>query len=284
MEAADSNGRQIGSKKKRFVESPTGKYSGSRIPKGDCSDIAVDATVRAAAIRNAGENKPSGTLKIDMDDLREKVRTRRMEQAFYFMVDSSGSLIIRNRIAKVKAAIISMLKIHYVKRDRVGLMTFNEEKMEEIMSPTRAVNELSTAVENIKIGCGTPLSEALMSCWKFVQNYTRKHPEGFVHIILFTDGKATKSIEQDADPCEEALSIASHLKSENIDWVIVDTGLGTTKNDMPGKLAKALDARYFLLDDLDSERTVEEVWTNALPKDLRTGTIFWELEKKRNLR
>lgn len=285
MEAADSHGRDANKHVKRFVESPTGKYSGARIPKGPCSDIAVDATLRAAAPHQTERDHEKGAVRIEKQDLREKVRTKRVEQAFYFMVDSSGSLIIRNRISKVKSAILSMLRIHYEKRDRVGLMTFNEEKMEEVMAPTRAVNEISKAVEKIKIGCGTPLSQALMACWSFVQNYTRKHPESRVHIVIFTDGKATKALDPKADPCEEALSIARHLRADNVDWVVVDTGLGTTKNDMPEKLADALGGRFFLLDDLQSDKTVSEVWSSGTPDSQRPDYLpLWERDRYRGYR
>lgn len=284
MESADSKGREDDSRSKRFVECPSGRYSGSRIPKDGCRDIAIDATVRAAAVRSAFGSCSDGRIKVESCDLREKVRTRRTEQTFYFMVDSSGSLVIRNRISKVKAAIMSMLRIHYEKRDRVGLMTFNEEAIAEIMAPTRAVDEVSKAVESIKIGCGTPLSRALMTCQSLVKGYTGRHPEGFVHVVLFTDGKATKSIEPDADPCEEALKAAAMLKSSGADWIVVDTGLGTTKNDMPERLADALDGRLFMLDDLESAHIVEDLWnagadiagTNCLP--------LWERDRARGYR
>lgn len=285
MEASDSRGRGCAKRTKRFVESPAGKYSGSRMPERDASDIAIDATLRAAAPHQIERRKGNGAVKIEKQDLRVKIRTKRVEQTFYFMVDSSGSLIIRNRISTVKAAIISMLRIHYERRDRVGLMTFNEERMEEVMAPTRAVDEISKAVERIGIGCGTPLSQALMTCWSFVRHHTRKHPEGFVHVVLFTDGKATKPLNPERDPCEEALDIANHLKAENVDWTVVDTGLGTTKNDMPEKLADSLEGRYFLLDDLRSDKTVNQIWSSGTDDSgIPSNLPLWKKERCRGHR
>ncbi len=282
MEAADSRGQEDDKRAKRFVESPTGRYSGARAPKGECTDIAIDATIRAAAPHQLERGRKGAGIIVSRNDLREKVRTKRVEQVFYFMVDSSGSLIIRNRISKVKAAVMSMLRIHYEKRDRVGLMAFNEESIEELMAPTRAVDEVSKAVESIKIGRGTPLSEAFLVCWTFVQNYTRRHPEGLVHIILFTDGKATKPLDPDSDPCEESLMVASTLHADNVDWIVVDTGLGTTKNDMPEKLADSLGGRFFLLDDLQSEGNVEAIWIK--PEGIHTTLPLWERDRARGYR
>lgn len=260
MESADSNGAEAETQKNRYIESPMGRYGGFRIPKGECRDLAFDATVRAAAPYQTVRNRTNGRIKIEKSDIREKVRTKHVEQTFLFIMDSSGSLLIRNRIAKVKAAIVSMLETHYVKRDRVGLMTFNDEKTEIVMRPTRAIDELSGTIDGIEIGCGTPLSAALVKCWEFVTNYRKNHPEEVMHIVLFSDGKATSSIDPEKNPEEEALGIASNLISENVDWIVIDSGLGYTKNDMPARLAEKLGGRFFLLDDLKSEETVSKVW------------------------
>ena len=293
MEAADYYGVEGQNKRQKYVESATGKYTAFRVPKGDCSDIAIDATIRAAAPHQFSREREEGKVKITKDDIREKVRTKHVENAFYFMLDASGSLVIRNRIGKTKAAILSMLELHFAKRDRVGLMTFNEKRIEEVMPPTRAVEHLSDAITNIAVDTGTPLSQAFMECWRFVKSYRKKHPEAFIHIVLFTDGRATQSINPDIDPCEEALEIAKHLHEENVDWIVVDTGLGTSKSDMPMYLAQNLGGRLFMLDDLQSKDNCANVWgTNAgEPKSEEkpqwmdeNKPIFHDLEKERGLR
>ncbi len=293
MEAADYYGVEGQNKRQKYVESATGKYTAFRIPKGDCSDIAIDATIRAAAPHQFSRQHEEGKVKITKDDIREKVRTKHVENAFYFMLDASGSLVIRNRIGKTKAAILSMLELHFAKRDRVGLMTFNEKRIEEVMPPTRAVEHLSDAITNIAVDTGTPLSQAFMECWRFVKSYRKKHPEAFIHIVLFSDGRATQSINPDIDPCEEALEIAKRLHEENVDWIVVDTGLGTSKSDMPMYLAQNLGGRLFMLDDLQSKDNCANVWgTNAgdpkaeeKPQWMdENKPIFHDLEKERGLR
>ena len=287
MEEADYFGKESDSKHARYVESPGGKYTGSRIPQGECTDIAVDATIRAAAPYQKSRGRGNGMVRISKSDVREKVRTRHVEHAFYFMLDASGSLIIRNRIGKTKAAILSMLESHYSKRDRVGLMTFNEKRIEEIMAPTRAVDQLTKIVEDVMLDKGTPLSDALMACWRFVSSYRKKHPEAFIHIVMFTDGKSTKSIDPDKDPCEEAIEIAGHLETDNVDWIIVDTGLGASKSDMPERLAKTLHGRLFMLDDLESKTTVSGLWGNTKPREnahlYDVGKMMWEIKKDRGI-
>ena len=289
MEAADYYGVEGQNKRQKYVESATGKYTAFRIPKGDCTDIAIDATIRAAAPHQFEREREAGRVKITKDDIREKVRTKHVENAFYFMLDASGSLVIRNRIGKTKAAILSMLELHFAKRDRVGLMTFNEKRIEEVMPPTRAVEHLSDAITNISVDTGTPLSKAFMECWRFVKSYRKKHPEAFIHIVLFSDGRATQSIDPEKDPCEEALEIAKHLHEENVDWIVVDTGLGTSKSDMPMYLAQNLGGRLFMLDDLQSKDTVSTVWGNTKQEEKpqwsdENRPIFYNVEKDRGLR
>jgi magnesium chelatase subunit D len=99
-----------------------------------------------------------------------------------------------------------------------------------------------------------------MKCWNFIRGYRRKHPEEVCHIIMFTDGRSTKGLDKDKDPCEEALEIAKHLHAENVDWIIIDTGLGSSKSDMPERLAEKLGGRFFLLDDLESESKPSKFW------------------------
>ncbi|AGI48141.1 Mg-chelatase subunit ChlI [Thermoplasmatales archaeon BRNA1] len=266
MEAEDSNGFRQGDEvaKRMYAESKdrNGKYVRARLPEGNCSDIAFDATIRAAAPYQRARKQPGEEgIKLEKQDLREKVREKQITSTFLFLLDTSGSLIIRNRMAKVKAAIESMLQTHYVKRDRVGLMTFNEEAIDLIMQPSRATEQLEQIIDKIAVGTGTPLSAALMKVYDYMLPYSIKHPDERCHIVLLTDGKATKALDFRKTPIEEALEISEHIDIPNADWIVIDTGLGYTKNDIPKTLAKNLHAKFFLLDDLQvPEDNTFNIW------------------------
>ena len=249
LKAVDSNGDLADENlSKKSFETDEGRYTSSMIPRHDDFEIALDATIRAAAMRQRAD---AGTrISIEKGDFREKVRTKHLEATFMFVLDTSGSLIIRNRLAKVKTLIVSMLKNHYANRDRVGLMTFNGENMEILMEPTRATETLSKTIDDIKVGCGTPLSEAFVFLHDYLAPYLKKHPNELCHIVLVTDGKATISLNPERDPFEEAVEVAKFMNLKNTDWILIDTGLGTTKNQNPHDLAEALGGRFFLLDNL----------------------------------
>ena len=265
LEAEDSNGSFSGDDvaKRRYVESTdrNGKYIKSRVPNGGYPDIAFDATIRAAAPYQQKRQKPGdGGVKLEKQDIREKVRQKQISSTFLFLLDTSGSLIIRNRMSKVKAAMISMLSTHYVKRDRVGLMTFNEERIDLILQPTRAVEQLEPIIDAIAVGQGTPLSAALIKVYEYMMPYTLKHPDEKCHIVLITDGKATQAMDSYKDPIKEALEISKMVNIPNSDWIVIDSGLGYTKNDIPKMLAENLHGKFFLLDDLEVKDDKPNIW------------------------
>lgn len=255
LSAEDSNGIRSGDEvaKRMFMESDDshGRYVRSRVPNGRCGDVAFDATIRAAApYQRARGTVPGQTLDIRRSDLREKVREKAVTSTFMFVIDNSGSILVDNALWKIKKAVNSMMATHYVKRDRVGLMTFNENAIEVKLHPTRAIEQLSSALTMLNAGRGTPLSEMLVEVRGYFQTYSLKHPDERTHIVLITDGRATVAMERGKDPNEEALEIASDLDIPNTDWIVIDSGLSYTKNDVPPKLALALRGKYFLLDDL----------------------------------
>ncbi|MCK5507576.1 MAG: ATP-binding protein, partial [Desulfobacterales bacterium] len=100
-----------------------GRYVKSAMPKGR-NDIALDATLRAAAPYQVYRCKEHGnddnlTVFIREEDLREKVREKRVGNFILFLVDASGSMGARARMVASKGAILSLLLDAYQKRDRV---------------------------------------------------------------------------------------------------------------------------------------------------------------------
>ncbi len=253
--AADSRGIRSGDEvaKRMFAESGDrkGKYIRSRIPSGQCTDIAFDATIRAAApYQRTRREGDGGRVIIHKSDVREKVREKEITSTFMFVIDNSGSIVVENALGKIKKAVNSMMLTHYVKRDRVGLMTFNERSIEVKLHPSRAIDQLGSALNRLDADTGTPLSEMLVEVQNYFVPYMLKHPDERVHVVVITDGRATVAMERGADPVQEALEIASNIDIPNLDWIIIDSGISYTKNDVPEKLAALLHGKYFLLDDL----------------------------------
>ncbi|MBW1951451.1 MAG: hypothetical protein JRJ18_18340 [Deltaproteobacteria bacterium] len=98
-------------------------------------DIALDATLRAAAPHQARRKKHNGlAVVLRSEDIREKIREKRIGNFLLFLVDASGSMGARGRMAASKGAVMSLLLDAYQKRDRIAMISFRKE--EAVMSST----------------------------------------------------------------------------------------------------------------------------------------------------
>lgn len=69
-----------------------GRYVRAEIPKIKVEDLAFDATIRAAAPFQRMREDNGCALNIKSEDLRQKVREKRIGNTFLFAVDASGSM------------------------------------------------------------------------------------------------------------------------------------------------------------------------------------------------
>ena len=235
-----------------------GRYISSRPASDSTSDLAVDATVRYAAPYQSKRRELTGKdgVIIMPSDLRQKVREKHTSCLFFFMVDNSGSLVVRSRMRAVKAAIMSMLADHYARKDSVAVMTFNEEFVGMLLPPTRSVGGVKKIIDDIPTGKKTPLSEALSFMHQYVGQYLRKHPQDVAFIVLMTDAGANLAMDEENDPMEEALEIASHIRMDRMECVVVDTKVSIEPNDKALKLSYSLLAPYYKLEDLRSSEDI----------------------------
>jgi magnesium chelatase subunit D len=99
------------------------------------------------------------------------------------------------------------------------------------------------------VGKKTPLSEALVYADQYLSIYGRKHPGDQLFCILLTDATANIPLSEDNDPFEEAIAIAGRMNSP-VAWIVVDTAANPAEDSKGVKLAQALHAAYYRMDDL----------------------------------
>lgn len=231
-----------------------GKFVSVESMKRPSDDIAFYATVRRAApfqkIRQEGHG--GGRFLIEKDDLMRKIYEKRITSTYLFVIDNSGSLVIRGRMRAVKAAILSMLADHYERKDSVGIMTFNEKYVGLVMPPVRSPGGVKKVLEDMTVGNKTPLSESLTFVNDYMLQYTRKHPSERCYIIMMTDAKANMSISGDGNPFDEALKVAGRMNIPNTRWILVDTSTDTDDQDRAYRLSRSLRSLYYRLDELHS--------------------------------
>ncbi len=247
-----------GRRTKTRTDSRSGRYVKSTIPHENTSDIAFDATFRAAAPHQLNREKDGVAIAIRRPDIREKVREKKIGNTILFVVDASGSMGAQQRMSAAKGAILSLLIDAYQKRDRVGLIAFKGNSAEVILPPTSSVELARKYLQNLPTGGKTPLPHGLMKGYEVIQKELRRDPDTYPFFILISDGRANVCLHGES-ALEETLEIASHIKAEGIHSTVIDTEVGAIRFGFARQISDALGARHLKLEDLRSDSIVNAV-------------------------
>ena len=239
-----------------------GRYVRAEIPKAKTSDIAFDATLRAAAPYQKARPSNGCAVVIHKDDLRSKVREKRTGNIFLFVVDASGSMGARERMKTVKGVIFKILLDAYQKRDRVGMVAFRKNQAEVLLPVTRSVDFAQKKLATMPTGGKTPLAKGLLKAEDVLDMLYRQDANQDPVMILITDGRATSSLNKGTNPVTDALEEAKRIGRRNIPVAVIDTESGFIKLGLAKKLAKAMGASYFQVDKI-SEDQLLHIWRTA---------------------
>jgi len=209
------------------------------------------ATVIAAAGRHAAGTSARGSqpgtqtrpVEVTAEDLREAVRKGREANLVLFAVDASGSMAARRRMGAVKAAVLSLLRDAYQRRDKVGLITFRGERAELALPPTTSHEIGAVRLRELPTGGRTPLAAGLTEAARVLDRERRRDPHRRPLLIIVTDGRATSG----PDP----LTVTRRLAG--VATVVVDCESGPVRLGLAARLAAALDGQLMRLDDLSAE-------------------------------
>lgn len=241
--------------RRAVTESTSGRYIGSRMPRGEPRSIALDATLRAAAPHQ--KTRDGGmALNIEKSDIREKVHERRTGCTILFAVDASGSMGARKRMSAVKGAMLSLLTDAYQKRDRVALISMRGSKAELLVPPTGSVETAERSMRNMPVGGKTPLSHGLLLSSEVLSRERARHPESKLLLVLMTDGRGNVSASG-GKPMSEARAVASAIREGGIDCIVIDTEEGGLSLGMAKGLAEASGGKYIKLENLEGSAIAE---------------------------
>ena len=236
-----------------------GRYVRAELPKNKVEDLAVDATIRAAAPYQRIREDNGCALNIQKEDLRQKVREKRIGNTFLFAVDASGSMGARKRMNAVKGAIFYMLQDAYQKRDRVGMLAFRRDKAEVLLPITRSVDLAQKCLAEMSTGGKTPLADGLATALLTLSRLNTRDKELEPILVLVTDGRANAVMEGETDPVGSALKIAEKIRKAQITSVVIDTENDFIKLGIAKKLAQTMGAAYYSLSQLSKEQILRIV-------------------------
>ena len=236
-----------------------GRYVRAELPKTKVEDLAFDATIRAAAPYQRMREANGCALNIQKEDLRQKVREKRIGNTFLFAVDASGSMGARERMGAVKGAIFYMLQDAYQKRDRVGMIAFRRQKAEVLLPITRSVDLAQKRLAEMPTGGKTPLADGLATALLTIARLNKKDSELEPILVLVTDGRANAVEENGGDPIEAAVKMAENIRKAKITSVVIDTENDFIKLGVAKKVAQAMGASYYNLRQLSKEQILRIV-------------------------
>jgi magnesium chelatase subunit D len=208
----------------------------ARVPDGPVGDLALAASLRAAARR--------GVRGIARQDLREHVRAGREGNLVVFCVDASGSMGARRRMGAVKGAILGLLLDAYQRRDRVALVTFRGADATLALPPTSSVDIAAAQLAELPTGGGTPLAAGLDRTTQLIAAERRRHPDRRALALVVTDART-----------QDRTAEAAHRLGRTADGVVVfDAEEGAVRLGLAQRLADAAGARLLPLQALQNLR------------------------------
>jgi magnesium chelatase subunit D len=243
------------------VRFSTAATRGSGTPADSCgcgptignrqTNFPVELDLRATLSHTLRE---TGSLQLRVEDLHERVRKPRTRTRYLFVVDSSGSHAVQQRMRIVKGAIASMLTRSFKREDEVAMIVFRGTSAQVVLEPTQVLPDALAALEYLPTGGRTPLAAALDQARRYVTPATL--------LILVTDGRANIPLHG-GDPWQEALDAAQLM---NCNAILVDTETAAQRLGQCEELANILGARYLSLEELAQNENLSIVVEPLKPR------------------
>ena len=243
----------------------TGRYVKSR-QDDHPSDLALDATIRAAAPYQNRRQKDNVAVAVERSDLRQKVREKRIGNLIVFVVDASGSMGAGKRMIETKAAVLSLLLDAYQKRDKIAMVAFRGIEADVLLPPTNSVELAYKLLEELPTGGKTPLSHGIALGYQMIESQLRKDPNTCPIIVLISDGKGNVSLSG-GKPLPEAIEMAATIREDGrIRSVVIDVEKpGLINFGLAREISLHLGGLYFKIEDLKAETLVEVLKQEVIP-------------------
>jgi magnesium chelatase subunit D len=229
LEALALPGRGAGPVGRRArTSSPGAGALDSRPALPESDDLAIVASLRARLL-GAGSNH-----------LREHVRAGREGALLCLVVDASGSMGARRRLARVKGALLGLLRDAYARRDRVAIVAFRDDGAHLVVAPGAPLERAAAAVRDLPTGGRTPLAAGLDAAERTIRREAIRDPRRRAVAVVLTDGRV-------ADPAGAIRRSAAALGRAAAVVHVVDTEEGPVRVGLAGALAAAAGARVHAL-------------------------------------
>jgi len=230
--------------------------------------LAVDATLRAAALRRASEGgagEPEIPFAPRREDLRRKLRAGAASTLVVFAVDASDSMGAERRMAAAKGAALALLAAAYRKRYRVALVAFRDRRARVLLPPVASCELVRQRLRRLSTGGATPLADGLVRSWRLIRTERLKRPRLRALLVLLSDGEANVPLDPGMDCLAEACALGRRIRREAVRSVLIDIRPQASASAQLLKLAAALGGSYHHPRTLGSAAVVEAVLSQEGP-------------------
>ncbi|OCB26346.1 magnesium chelatase subunit D family protein [Mycobacterium intracellulare] len=208
-----------------------------------------------ATLLAAAERAGAGPLRPEPDDVRRAVREGREGNLVIFVVDASGSMAARDRMAAVSGATLSLLRDAYQRRDKVAVITFRHQQAQLLLPPTSSAHIAGRRLARFDTGGKTPLAEGLLAARELIVREKARDRARRSLVVVLTDGRATAG----PDPLGRTRSAAARLVAEGAAAVVVDCETSFVRLGLAEQLARQLGAPAVRLEQLHADSLTRAV-------------------------
>jgi magnesium chelatase subunit D len=229
--------------------------SGRVVTATDGDEAGAHGLHLFATLLAAAEHAGPGRLRPQPDDVRRAVREGREGNLVIFVVDASGSMAARDRMAAVSGATLSLLRDAYQRRDKVAVITFRRHEARLLLPPTSSAYIAGQRLTRFDTGGKTPLAEGLLAARELVIRERVRDKARRPLVVVLTDGRATAG----PDPLGRSRTAAARLVAEGAAAVVVDCETSYVRLGLAGQLARQLGAPTVRLEQLHADYLTQAV-------------------------
>lgn len=208
-----------------------------------------------ATLLSAAERAGTGPLRPKPQDVRRAIREGREGNLVIFVVDASGSMAARDRMAAVSGAALSLLRDAYQRRDKVAVITFRSHGARLLLPPTSSAHIAGRRLARFDTGGKTPLAEGLLAARELIVRERARDRARRPLVVVLTDGRATAG----PDPLGRSRIAAARLLAEGAAAVVVDCETSYVRLGLARRLADQLGAPAVRLEQLHADHLTRAV-------------------------
>jgi Mg-chelatase subunit ChlI/Mg-chelatase subunit ChlD len=270
-----------------------GKPYGWKLPHEKPMDVHLPATIREAARKQKNREKPRETsLKINLEDVREKLRLYKAPLTMVFVVDLSGSMLLN--LDAVKEALLNLHRDAYRYRDRVGIVALKDTGAIVVQHPITNLRVVASKLLNLRISGFTPLAAGMIRAWEVLKESKRRDPSTVPVMVIITDGSANVPLQRSLETGEvrqidevriivreyediavkDVMSVSRMIRREGIHTIVVNTNPHLYGRETYGflvtkTLASITNGSHHVIGRLTTEKLMIEDMIERIREDQR---------------